>query len=209
MKLREWKDRFLAVPWVYDVARSVAVGGIDLGATARFCAVSATDRVLDLGCGTAKLLEFLRCARYLGVDLDRRALARASRHATDSIRFHHGEAWEAAGRELQPTVVLMIGLVHHLSDVQFRAMVDRLRRLDPLPERIVTLDVSYFAGMWINNVFSRLDRGTFVRSQAAYEELFASAGLTIRQCRLLHTRLGYVRYVGYHLVLAEPARNSG
>lgn len=49
------KNRFLANPWVYDVLRPLAVGGIDIAAIARFCEVGETDRVFDLGCGTASL----------------------------------------------------------------------------------------------------------------------------------------------------------
>lgn len=49
------KNRFLANPWVYDVLRPLAVGGIDIAAIARFCEVDESDRVFDLGCGTASL----------------------------------------------------------------------------------------------------------------------------------------------------------
>jgi len=82
MTLRDWKNRFLGTPWVYDTLRPLVVGGLDLGVLARFCATQPGDRIFDLGCGTAQLVSHLRFERYLGVDLDPVALARAARIAS-------------------------------------------------------------------------------------------------------------------------------
>jgi SAM-dependent methyltransferase len=193
------KNRFLARPWVYDVLRPLVVGGIDHGAIARFCDVRVTDRVFDLGCGTASLLEHLECASYLGADLDRAALARAARFERVAIRFIHGDGWDQAFRDHRADVVLMMGLVHHLSDAGFRSLLDRLVRGLETPPRLVTMDPSYFRGRWLNNAFSRLDRGTHVREPEGYEALFRQCGLEIRRRGFLETRLGWVRYAGYHL----------
>ena len=199
MDLVASKNRFLANPWVYDVLRPLAVGGIDIAAIARFYEVRDTDRVFDLGCGTASLLPHLTCASYLGTDLDRAALARAARFVRDGIRFVHGDDWDQAYRDHRPDVVLMMGLVHHLSDADFRSVVDRLQRNLERPPRIVTMDISYYEGRWLNNAFSRLDRGVHVREPEGYEALFRKNGLEILKRGFLETRLGWVRYVGYHL----------
>ena len=99
----------------------------------------------------------------------------------------------------------MMGLVHHLSDDGFRSLVDRLLRDQETPPRLVTMDVSYFRGRWLNNVFSRLDRGAHVREPEGYDALFRQCGLEIRRRGFVETRLGWVRYVGYHLA-AKPGR---
>jgi SAM-dependent methyltransferase len=199
MSLIELKDRFMGIPWVYDTVRPLVVGSFDHEGLARFCAVVPTDRVFDLGCGTAQLFPYLRCQRYLGVDLDAQALQRARRYAGQSARFMQGDSWDDAYRELDPTVVLMIGLVHHISDEDFRSVVRRLKNGAVSLRRIVTFDSSYFPGSIVNNLLSRLDRGKYVRRPPVYEALFAQSGLRITRKEILPTRLGYARYIGYHL----------
>lgn len=192
------KERFMAIPWVYDTIRPVVIGGFDFAAVARFCDLRPTDRVLDLGCGTAQLVPHLRFARYLGVDPDAGAIAKARALASGNVRFLHGEAWDEGCRELDPDVVLLIGVVHHVSDEDFRSIVRRVVARDGRP-RIVTFDSTYFRGHPVNNLLSRLDRGRHVRWPSEYEELFRSCGLEILRREVLPTRLRYARYIGYHL----------
>lgn len=199
MILRELKDRLLAIPWVYDNVRPLMVGGLDLRILAEFCGISENDRVFDLGCGTAQLLQHLKCSHYLGVDLDPSALARAYRFSGPHTRFHSGADWEASYRDLRPTVALMIGVVHHVPDNEFREIADRLWTQADSLRRIVTIDVSYFEGMLINNLMSRLDRGRHVRKPEEYENLFLRCNMRVTLSRILPTTLGYVRYVGYYL----------
>jgi SAM-dependent methyltransferase len=200
--LRAYKNRFLALPWIYDHLRPLIVGGIDLHGLAAFCSIGPSDRVFDLGCGTAQLLKYLRCEQYLGVDLDLAALRRASRFASPNIRFLPGDGWDTAFRELSPTVALLIGVVHHVSDEDFLLMIDRLRACAGSLQRIVALEVSYFPRAFFNNFLSRLDRGCHVRRPEEYEELFGHCDLRIQRKGILPTRLGFVRYVGYHLAFA-------
>jgi SAM-dependent methyltransferase len=203
MPLLQLKDRFLATPWVYDCLRPFVVGGIDHAELARFCRVRPDDRVFDLGCGTGQMVPHLGCAAYLGADLDRKAIERAARYAGPHVRFVCGDQWDAPLSNLRPTLVLMIGVVHHLPDSDFLSLLDRLHRSESL-RRIVTLDVSYFPGRWVNNALSRLDRGRHVRSPDQYAALFRAAGLRIGESGILTTRLRYVQYIGYHL-----ARGAG
>src|SRR5436309_3739409 len=128
MGLRELKDRIASVPWVYDTLRQAAIGGLSYVELARFSQVAHSDRVFDLGCGTGQLAQHLCCAKYLGVDLDSSALQRARKFASENFRFMEGDEWDDACRDLDPTVVLMIGLVHHVPDDAFQALVQRLRK---------------------------------------------------------------------------------
>jgi len=199
MTLRDWKNRLLGTPWVYDSVRPLVVGGLDLGALARFCGTGPADRVFDLGCGTAQLVSRLEFERYLGVDLDPVALARAARLASPRIRFLEGDAWDEDFLALDPTCVLMIGVVHHLSDAEFERLVGRLRRGKSPSRRIVAVDVTFFEGMAVNNLLSRLDRGRHVRTIGGYERLYGEASLGVARKAELSTRAGYVRYIGFEL----------
>jgi SAM-dependent methyltransferase len=189
---------------VYDYVRPLAVGGIDFKSIASSCMVTESDRVFDFGCGSGSLLPYLRYESYLGTDVDGAALRRAMRYAGPRTRFFEGDGWDDLYRELKPTVVLMIGVVHHLADDEFRSVIRRLKVADP-PPRLVTIDVSFFPDMALNNYFSSKDRGKFVRKPEGYETLFTGKGLKITGRKTLSTRLGYVRYLVYYLEFEEGA----
>jgi SAM-dependent methyltransferase len=204
MLVRNLKDRFLAIPWVYDKLRPLVAGGIDFESLAAFCQSGPHDRVFDFGCGTGQLLPFLRFSAYLGVDLDVSALHRAERLIAPNVRFAEGDAWDGIYRDLNPNLVLMVGVVHHLSDDDFRSVLQRLTPPGMRP-RIVTVDVSYFAGRPLNNILSRMDRGRHVRAPQEYEQLFRRNALRVVRTELIRTRLRYVQYVGYHLYAGTDA----
>ncbi len=95
----------------------------------------------------------------------------------------------------------MIGAVHHLADLEFHTVIRRFRQLNGAPPRLVTIDVTYLPGRRLNNLLSRMDRGRHVRQPGEYEELFRQNTLGVTKREILPTRLGYVRYLGYHLSL--------
>ncbi len=199
MGIGAWKDRFLSIPWVYDSIRPLALGLFDYRRVAEFCNSTPQDRVFDLGCGTAQLLPFLEFERYLGADLDAAALRRARKYESANVAFVEGDAWDEACRELNPTLVLMIGLVHHVPDADFRKILERLRRCGNSPARFVTFETTHFPRSPVNNFLSRLDRGKYVRRPHEYEALFEDCHLEILRRQVIPTRLGFARYIGYHL----------
>ena len=189
----------MAIPWVYDKVRPLVIGTDYYKTVARFCRVKKTDRVFDLGCGTGRLLEFIQCESYLGADLDLSALKRArKKFSANHIRFLQGEDWDDPLCEFDPTIVLMLGLVHHISDEEFQATIERIRSVVKTP-RIITLDTTIFPGKPVSNLLSRMDRGSYVRRQPAYEALFQKCGLRIAAKEAVFTRPPYVGYIGYHL----------
>jgi hypothetical protein len=195
MSLRDFKDRFFSIPWVYDTVRQLVIGGLDYRDIARFCAVGPEDRVFEIGCG----IPFLSCRDYLGVDTDSAALRKARRFASPTIRFLEGEAWDEVCRALQPSVVLMIGLVHHIPDAAFQSMVLRLEQNGGRLPRIVSFESTVLKGYPVNNLLSALDRGRYVRTPQGYETLFARTGLRVTRKEIIATRLGHARYIGFHL----------
>ena len=71
-------------PFVYDVIRPMAVGGVDLSPL--YDQIEDPDAViLDVGCGTGSALRYLqRFERYTGMDTDPVAVEHArSRHGSD------------------------------------------------------------------------------------------------------------------------------
>lgn len=131
------------------------------------------DRILDIGCGPADILEALPVVEYHGFDLSADYIESARRRFGSRGHFHV----EAVNAELVKKyagfdLVLATGVLHHLTDAEG---VDLLRvakaALKP-GGRLVTLDGCFVEGQSpIARYLLTKDRGQFVRNEAAYVAL--------------------------------------
>jgi len=128
-------------------------------------------RMLDIGCGTAEILEFLPTGiRYVGFDVSERYIAYAKRRFGARGEFSAGlvGSTDLVGME-KFDVVLAFGVVHHLDDPE----ADKLFSLaaEALKDGgvLLTVDPCFMPGQtplarWlITN-----DRGQNVRDQESY-----------------------------------------
>ncbi len=95
-------------------------------------------RTLEVGCGTGNLSimasQLYPITEVVGMDPDRRALARASRKAgpASAVRFDHGYAQELPYPDASFDRVLSAFMFHHLSaEVKGRLLAETLRVLQP------------------------------------------------------------------------------
>jgi SAM-dependent methyltransferase len=130
------------------------------------------DFVLDLGCGSAPLLDFVSPQRYVGIDEHGPSL--------DEARRAHG----GAGREfvLSPLsavdlerwrgadAVVVSSVTHHLDDDGTVALLERVAR-DVAPVRILLQDAEAMGPL--GPLVSYLDDGDHLRSRASLETLLA------------------------------------
>jgi SAM-dependent methyltransferase len=131
------------------------------------------DRILDIGCGPADILEALPAVEYHGFDVSPDYIASARKRFGERGHFHV----EAVNAELVKKysgfdLVLATGVLHHLTDAE---AVDLFRvakaALKP-GGRLVTLDGCFVEGQ--SPVARRLlkrDRGEYVRHEAGYVAL--------------------------------------
>jgi SAM-dependent methyltransferase len=130
------------------------------------------DFVVDLGCGSAPLLDFVSPRRYVGIDEHGPSL--------DEGRRAHG----GAGREfvLSPLAevdltpwrgadaVVVSSVTHHLDDRGTVALLDRVTR-DVAPARILLQDAE--ATGPLRPLVSYLDDGDHLRSRASLEAVLS------------------------------------
>jgi len=157
------------------------------------------DRVLDIGCGPADILEALPAVEYHGFDVSADYIASACKRFGSRGHFHV----EAVNAELVRKyagfdLVLATGVLHHLSDTE---TVDLFRvakaALKP-GGRLVTLDGCFVEGQ--SPVARRLlkrDRGEYVRHEADYVALARQVFEAVKPC--ITTDLLRIPYT--HLVL--------
>jgi SAM-dependent methyltransferase len=135
---------------------------------------SAGEKILDIGCGPADILEHMSNVQYTGLDISLEYINAAKRRFGSQGRFWCHDVGLANLHHERGTfdLALATGVIHHLDDARARDLF-ALARLALRPGgRLFTLD-----GCYVNTQsrlarwFLRRDRGKFVRSQPEYERL--------------------------------------
>ncbi len=133
----------------------------------------AGQRILDVGCGPGYVVEYFPESDYTGLDTDKKNIQYANYKYGQRGRFLCQELNDESVEYLNPfDLIIMNGLIHHLSDAQVVILFQRAKRILKPGGKIVTLDGCYVNGQSI--IAKKLigcDRGKYVRGERAYIEL--------------------------------------
>ena len=131
------------------------------------------DRVLDIGCGPADILDYLPDVDYTGFDPSDRYIAWATaRHGAHGRFFRQMVSPELLLDLGAFDLIIANGVLHHLDDAQARALFKLAQGAMTAGARLVTFDGCYAERQHpLAAYLASRDRGRFVRSSAAYEEL--------------------------------------
>jgi SAM-dependent methyltransferase len=137
--------------------------------------VKPGETVLDIGCGPAYYFPRLpQPLKYHGFDTDAPYIDWATEHfGGENASFHCGIFDEAAARSLpQIDVVLLLGLLHHLSDEQCTDLLNLAASVLSPGGRVVSVDTCFEPTQGrISRWMSENDRGEYVRDPAGFEKL--------------------------------------
>jgi SAM-dependent methyltransferase len=107
----------------------------------RFIRPKPGDRVLDIGCGPAKLLGFMSDVRYVGYDPNSRYIEHARKTFGPRGLFVAGRFTVEETAKYEPfDVGLLIAVLHHLDDPEASSLLACLRTAIKPGGRLVTLD---------------------------------------------------------------------
>ena len=202
--------RVLVSPGIYmRLQASLAVRGGRAEVADRYIRATAGDRILDIGCGPADILEYLPAVRYVGVDLNPdylRAAARRFRSSQPGARFVRMDvrsiARSAAGRF---DLVLAAGLLHHFDDTEAVGLLATVRALLRPGGRLITVDPGFAAGQGpLARLLIANDRGRHVRPVEAYGTLARQVFEHVQ----LHVRHDLMRLPYTHAILECSAMPS-
>lgn len=146
---------------------------------------TSEDRVLDLGCGTADILEHLPPLDYVGFDPSQRyvddAIARFGDRGTFVTDLSELADEPTTGR----TLVMAVGVFHHMDDDTVRAALATARTALAAGGRFVSIDPTFTPDQHrVARWLIERDRGRHVRSpeelQPLVAEQFPAATLHVR-----------------------------
>mgnify|MGYP001578925810 CR=1 FL=1 len=189
----------LASPHLYDLfQRMVGVDAWRQDFVKRFVRPQGFERVLDIGCGTARILDDLPAGVvYFGFDASQSYIAAAreryGQRAHLTCALVSEMAIEEAGRF---DLVLVSGVLHHLDDMQANQLLEVARFALREGGRLVAIDPCHALGQSrIAQYVIRRDRGQDVRTAPAYEAL-ARAVFNDVQGQIVHRRwIPYTHWV--------------
>lgn len=166
----------LSVPLVYSVLQSIVGTG---KSKTRFInehlKITDGDRILDIGCGTGMLLDYLpSTVRYVGFDSSEAYISHAKRKYGVRGQFFRGKVENSSTGELNNfDRVVAIGVLHHLDDQEAIKLFDLARKaLKPNSGEFHSIDPCYVPDQsTISRFLVSRDRGKNVRVASGYESL--------------------------------------
>ena len=131
------------------------------------------ERVLDLGCGPAYVIDYLPAVDYVGFDTNASYIEYAKRrYAGRGAFFCEMFSREHVGRLGQFDAVLALGLMHHISPHQGLEFLKLIARVLRPGGRVILLDPCLVPGdKWMARFLARHDRGRFVTDEAGYRRI--------------------------------------
>lgn len=167
--------RVLSVPVIYDLVQNLMGGGkARRQFVEEFVRPELGARILDFGCGTGVILSYLpEQIEYWGYDISRDYIDAAKAEFGTRGHFTCG----LISRELLADlpkfdIVLALGVLHHLDDLEATTFFDLARQALGAAGRVVTIDPCFSSGQ---NPIARFlisrDRGQNVRDSQGYLSL--------------------------------------
>lgn len=165
----------LTSPLIYDALQNImGAKTVRKELVNEFIKSFAGCRILDIGCGTAEILEYLpENVEYFGFDISPEYIESAKSRYGSRAKFHCG-ILDASMLKDYPKFdrVLALGVLHHLSDDEARSLFHLAKDALAPGGYVVTFDPCYASGQ---NPIARYlisrDRGQNVRNSTGYNAI--------------------------------------
>lgn len=172
--MRSLKDLLAQVPLYVGLQKAVGADKLRYRCL-EAASIQPGDVVIDVGCGPAYYLERLpESLTYHGFDTDQKYIEWARKQWSGrEATFHVGVFDRRAAETLPaPNAILLLGLLHHLSDEDSRSLLELCASILAPGGRVVSVDTAFVPGQGrLSRWMSENDRGEFVRSPGGFEAL--------------------------------------
>jgi SAM-dependent methyltransferase len=168
---------------VYDgVQNLVGVSQLRKEIIQTYIKPKAQERMLDIGCGTAEILNHLPDVEYDGFDMNAGYIRQAQLRYGNRGNFKCQRVSDQALSGIEPyDIVLAFGIIHHLNDHESCQLFEIARRALKPTGRLITIDPCFSPNQsWLARQMVKRDRGDCVRFVENYEMLAKSAFRTVQ-----------------------------
>ena len=187
------RERLLGNTFVYKTFKSVvSPPAMESKTIHEFMNVPDGSSVLDLGCGYGDIARFYanRC-RYVGIDSNPGYITEARRrNVGNNAEFIIADIADTTVHEKGPfDLVLLSGVLHHLSSEQVTAMASDAKSLVAESGRLVAIEPVFSPDQRLSaRLIIASDRGRFVRDREGYINLLKSGFANVHG-EVVHGRL--------------------
>jgi len=170
---------WLKIPFLYN-AFQAAVGATALRRKLieKYVRAEPGDKVIDIGCGSAPILQWLPEVEYIGLDINPDCIALARRTYGSRGTFIVGNPQSACGdsRFKAADIVMAIGVLHHLDDEEAEQCIRFAYDALKTEGRFVCHEPCWTPKQGtISKYIMSSDRGRNIRTEQQYRQLAAKA----------------------------------
>jgi SAM-dependent methyltransferase len=143
------------------------------------------DKILDIGCGPADILEYLPNVEYMGFDMNPRYIQFASqRYGNRGNFFCQKVNPDVLDNKMQFDIILAKNILHHLDDNESNNLFELAYKVLKPGGRLITYDPCYVTTQSsISKFIYSLDRGKFIRTAQEYlkivSQIFSNVTISI------------------------------
>ena len=140
------------------------------------------DKILDIGCGIADILEHLHNVEYFGFDMEQKYIETAIKRFGNKGRFACEKLnYDALSEKACFDIVMANGIIHHLKDREAILLFNFARLMLKPGGRLVTLDGCHIDKQSpIVRFLLSNDRGQYIRTREGYLFLASKVFKNIR-----------------------------
>lgn len=153
-------------------------------------------KILEIGCSVGNIADAFRSLKnisYTGIDIDANAIALAQKRFADpQFNFLTISVEEHAQTGVQYDYILVAGMLHHVDD-EIALSILKSTHLLAKPDAIINIfdPIAITATDPLHmRLFSKLERGQYLRSKIEIEKLIEAAGLKLAEYRSVPIRPG-------------------
>ena len=186
-KEKTFKEVIMGMPLIYKLFQQGIAKSSTLEYLVKdFIQPKSKLSILDVGCGNAQIRKFLGDVNYVGVDHNPKYILKAREANGLSDEFYVADVSEVAQLVTNKfDRVLLIGVLHHLSDAQCQDLIRNCAQLLATNGHLFAFDPALIDDQHpIARFLAKSDRGRFARSPDDYRKLiqeeFASVVVTVR-----------------------------
>jgi len=152
-----------------------------------FMELSVGKRILDIGCGTADILNYLPDnVEYVGYDMSSNYISYAKKRFRERAKFKNERVNEMTPINDEPfDIILADGLLHHLNDDEAKTLFEIGYAMLNDEGFMLTVDPTFVEGQGMFDKYvTSMDRGRHVRTPEGYidvaQQVFPNVNMSTR-----------------------------